>query len=702
MSAPFFANVRYKFMIQKKTVAMISALLIFLSLTVFWPVVHFQFVDYDDGINVSKNPLLNPPSLSNILQFWKEPYQHLYIPFTYTIWSITAWISQSAHPAADKLNPSVFHTANLIFHILNALIVFSIIRLLLRHISNVQVKHPEKDTERSNYAAGIGAVLFSIHPIQVEPVAWVTGLKDILFGHLSLIAIWQYLIYASRSKTPCELKQIAKNTHILEDRKGNRRLKKEKESVQHSAKVKVQQRDSLLYFYYAIAVFTYILALLSKPTAVIIPLMLLILDRFIVGRPVKGSISSLIVWFAIGVPFFAVNKLAQPDVAVAFVTPLWSRFLIAGDTIVFYIYKFFLPITVGSYAYCRTPEVVLQQIWSYFAWIVPLGIAGLIRFQKERTVLFASFGIFIAGILPVLGFIPFLAQNFSTVSDRYLYLSMLGPALALAWFIATRWNAKILMVCILLLCALAILSAFQVQYWRNSITLFDHALKLNPDNFVAHYNLGGALRDIGKIDEAILHFSESRRLKPDYADTNNNLANLLLSKGQFDDSIFLYHEALKLKPDDADFNYNLALALEKQGKPDKALEHYYAALKINPESPIYHNSLGNALLDLKRYDKAIAHYTEAIKVNHNYADAHYNIGNALVGQEKYSDAIPHYMEAIKIKPDYVEAHNNLGAAYGKLERWDEAIKKWNDTLFLNQNHEVARQNRDAVMKMLRR
>lgn len=689
-------------MIQKKTVAIISALLIFLSLTVFWPVVHFQFVDYDDGINVSKNPLLNPPSLSNILQFWKEPYQHLYIPFTYTIWSITAWISQLANPAVNKLNPSVFHTANLIFHILNTLIVFSIIRLLLRNIYNIQVKHPEKDTERGDYAAGIGAVLFSIHPIQVEPVAWVTGLKDILFGHLSLIAIWQYLIYASRSKTPCELKQIAKNTNILEDRKGNRRLKKEKESEQHSVKVKVQQRDSLLYFYYAIAVFAYILALLSKPTAVIIPLILLILDRFIVGRPVKESISSLIIWFVIGVPFFVVNKLAQPDVAVAFVTPLWSRFLIAGDTMAFYLYKLFLPITVGSYAYCRTPEVVLQQIWSYFAWLVPLGIAGLIWFQKERAVLFASFGIFIAGVLPVLGFVPFLAQNFSTVSDRYLYLSMLGPVLALAWFIATRWNVKILIACILLLCALTIRSAFQVQYWRNSITLFDHALKLNPDNFVAHYNLGGALRDSGNIDKAIFHFSESLRLKEDYADTSNNLANLLLLKGKFDDAVSLYSNALKYKPDDADLHYNLAIALERQGKSDKALEHYYAALKIDPKSPVYHNSIGNVLVDLKRYDEALPHYSEALKIKPDYANAHYNMGNALVGQEKYSDAIPHYMEAIKIKPDYVEAHNNLGAAYGKLERWDEAIKKWNDTLAINPNHEVARQNRDAVMKMLRR
>ena len=678
---------------NKRAVVIISILLFILILAVFLPVIHFQFVDYDDGINVSKNPLLNPPSISNTLKFWQEPYQHLYIPFTYTIWSIIAWFSKSVNPAVDKLNPSIFHTANLIFHILSALIVFAILKTLLMYINK-----PLEDTIKKDWAAGLGAMLFAIHPVQVEPVAWVTGLKDILFGFLALIAIWQYLVYTFLSQDVSKHANIKQSGDVVN--KGKQKIKKEKAIVPMARKGHASWNCNYRYIHYTTAFFAYILSLLSKPTAVVIPLILLILDHFIVKRKLKENILSLACWFVVSLPFFIVNKLAQPDTAVAFVVPLWGRLLIAGDTMAFYLYKLFLPINVGSYAYCRTPEVVLHQTWSYFAWIAPTGIAGLIWIQKERMILSVSFGIFIAGVLPVMGFVPFLAQNFSTVSDRYLYLSMLGPALILAWFIATRWNVKILMILILLLCALTIRSAFQVQYWRNSITLFEHALKLNPDNFVAHYNLGGAMRDMGKIDEAILHFSESLRLKQDYADTSNNLANLLLLKGKLDDAVSLYFNALKYKPNNGDLHYNLALALEKQGKTDKAIEHYYDALKINSKSEIYHNSLGNALLDLKRYDDAIAHYTDAIKINHDYAEAHYSMGNALVGQEKYNEAIPHYLEAIRIKPDFIEAHNNLGGAYGKLQRWDEAIKKWNDTLAINPSHEIARQNRDAVMKML--
>jgi len=376
---------------------------------------------------------------------------------------------------------------------------------------------------------------------------------------------------------------------------------------------------------------------------------------------------------------------------------------------------FYLKIMIFPYPH----QPFIGTLPSSFPFLTPAGLllllvfGGMVLALIRREALVGVCLVFTLAVLAPAVFLAVLPVATTVAAKRYVYGPSAGFLIVAAWLILKSsdilsstigWPQRKIWVVTGLLCGILMTvwgweNRHRNAVWRSPITFWE-VVALNPDNFVAHYNLGGALRNMGKIDEAIFHFSESLRLKPDYADTSNNLANLLMSRGRFNEAVSLYNDALKYKPDNADVYYNLAIALEKQGNPDSAIEHYYAALKIDPKSPVYHNSLGNALVDQGKHSDAIVHYSEALKIKPDYAEAHYNMGNASVRQEKYRESIYHYMEAIKIKPDYIEAHNNLGGAYAKLGQWDDALKKWNDTLSINPDHQVARQNRDAVMKML--
>jgi len=163
------------------------------TLVVFWPVCNHEFVLWDDQLNVYENPFLDPVTASNLYHLWKEPHENLYIPLTYSIWAGIVHVTQ--RPAMEKteapFNSSLFHVMNLILHILGTLVVFAILKILFTN----------------DWASCCGAMLFALHPLQVEPVAWVTGMKDVLCGLLSLVALWQYSKYVQGRATAYGLEQ---------------------------------------------------------------------------------------------------------------------------------------------------------------------------------------------------------------------------------------------------------------------------------------------------------------------------------------------------------------------------------------------------------------------------------------------------------------------------------------------------------------
>ncbi|MDI6828380.1 MAG: hypothetical protein QME62_07855, partial [Armatimonadota bacterium] len=181
---------------------------------------------------------------------------------------------------------------------------------------------------------------------------------------------------------------------------------------------------------YLAAMLCFVLAMLAKPSAVAVPVTAWLLDYLILKRTLKQSIISILPWIVLSAPFIVIGKLIQPDIQVRFVPQLWQRFFVAGDALAFYLYKLIFPLSLGP-DYGRTPEYVLGNWWGYATWIAPCLVALLAWTRRNKEPWFSAFCVMVASLLPILGFIPFVYQTYSTVADRYLYFPMLGFSLAI-------------------------------------------------------------------------------------------------------------------------------------------------------------------------------------------------------------------------------------------------------------------------------
>ncbi|HJP18194.1 MAG TPA: tetratricopeptide repeat protein [Nitrospinota bacterium] len=652
--------------------SIVKFILICVTLVVFWPVCNFDFLSWDDNLHVYNNPHIIPSSLKNALYFWQKPYEGLYSPLIFSAWAIMACISQflgDGNPVVN-LYPQIFHPANLIIHCTNVIVVYAILKIILYH-HVVPFRQSSKE-----WAAVLGALFFSLHPIQVEAVAWITGMKDLLSGLFSLIAIWQYLEYVHKK-------------HRLPDKKFG-----EKHNYQAVLIRQVFFKKSN----YLIATIAFMLALLSKPLAVVVPMVVWVIDYYAMGRSARECSKSLVFWFILVVPWMVLTKLLQPDEILNFITPLWSRPVIAGDALVFYLQKIAFPIWLGP-DYGRRPDIVLQNSLTYYIWLIPCGLLALVWFQrKKKPWLTAPVSILFMGVFPVLGLIPFRFQIISTVADRYLYIAMLGPAMAMALFVHYFYRHAIIINCIAILGLFAILSSSQIWHWENSVVLFEHTLRLNPKSVMAHNNLGNILASQGKIDEAINHYTIAIKMNANSVKTLNNLGVALYNKGKIILAKNYYHRALEIKPNYAEAYNNLGNALSREGKHQEAISRYLKAITINPNYAPIHNNLGITLAKQGKFKEAIIHYSKAVQLDPSYEEAHKNIGDVLVKIEKPDDAIKHYYKALSAKPDYVEAHNNLGVLLVRQGKIEEAISYFLKAIEVRPDYSEAKNNLANALK----
>jgi tetratricopeptide (TPR) repeat protein len=627
---------------------LIAILLLAITIAVFWRAQDHGFV-WDDGVNVERNPYLKPVTMSNVARFWRGPFENLYVPLTYTAWSAIAYFAQrpSDKDGEVELDPRWFHTANVIIHGLSALAVFALLRRLVAN----------------DWAAGAGAMQFAFHPIQVEPVAWITGLKDLLSGLLSLVAIWQYLAFAAAGATSAHMGS-------------------------QSSGIPLNSRRSL---HYGLATLAFVLALLAKPAAVVVPLMAWVLDYCLLRRSLKQSATSLGLWILVAIPFVIMTKWQQPDELLTVVTPLWQRPLVAADALAFYFFKLFVPLWLGP-GYARSPDVIFEEGWAYFTWVIPLGVAvGIWCLKHREPWSVAAAGLFIAGLLPVLGIVQFQFQNWSTVADRYLYLSMLGPALALAWFVSRQWSKRkwVAMACATVLLSLAIKSAFQTEIWHNSETLWRYALDIGQDSAVVRSNLGATIVE-AKLDEAIYQLRQAVELAPAYADAHYNLGVALAKRGEFAEAVDQYRTVLKLKPSYPNVHYFLAIALAGSGQFDEAISHYRQSLNINPNDAMAHNNLGNLLADRGLLDDAIEQYREAVRIKPNYTGAYFNLGLAFEDRGDLDEAARQYRKALQLDPNNANAHNNLAVLLQRQGQREAAITQFREALRIRPDFPEAR------------
>jgi Flp pilus assembly protein TadD len=450
----------------------------------------------------------------------------------------------------------------------------------------------------NDWAGFAGAVLFALHPVQVEPVAWVTGMKDILCGLLSIVALWQYLKYAESKMQPHK-----------KDKTRN----------------------------YLLATSSFVLALLAKPAALVVPILAWVLIGFRFRDRYSGAESrhlypSLLIWVIASIPFVLLARLSQAA-AVDFVTPLWARPLVAGDAVTFYLYKAIVPVRLAI-DYGRSPQAVLQHASILLTGLLPYALAGLVWvFRARLRILFTSTAIFAVALLPTLGLLDFGFQAYSTVADRYLYLALFGPALAVASLLSLRpryINRRVLGgLCLLVLALPALGTSLQIRHWRSNASLFQHALSINQGSSAAHNNLGLALEADGKTAEAIAHFRQAVRIMPKAPKAYNNLGIALAEEGETAEAIAHFRTALRLRSNFAEAHRNLGIALCAQGKSAEAVAHYREALRTNPNDPEVHNNLGTALIANGKTSQAIVHFQEALRIRPNDAAASQNLEIAM-------------------------------------------------------------------------
>jgi tetratricopeptide (TPR) repeat protein len=639
--------------------------LIIVTLGVFWPVLGHEFLAYDDSVNIYQNPYLQARSLDNLMHFWRYPYEGLYAPLSYTGFALASWLPallSTNSSAAVTPDPRVFHGMNLLLHLLSVLMVWCIIRQLLgRPGPNGSQMDANAKALPLEWAACGGALLFAIHPIQVEPVAWATGFKDLLFGLLAFAAVWLYL-----------------------------------KSV--DAKIRSGAgRTSRAGFYYGLSTGVYILALLAKPTAVVLPLIVGLLVVWGWRRPWREQSAGLAVWFIMALTWGLLTRWVQPGTTLAFEPPLWARPLIAGDAVLFYLSKLVLPLQFGP-DYGRSPQVVLEHGWVFITGLAPYALAAWLLLKRRKlTWLATAAGVFVAGILPVLGLISFGFQRYSTVADRYVYLAMLGPALALAWGLSRSSKKPAAVGGIFVLGFLLVRSVWLVPYWQNTATFFEQALKVNSNSYLAHNNLGLVRAGQGKDAEAIDHFNEALRIEPDSAITHLNLGNAFKRQGQFETATQHYNEALRIAPVYARAHTNLGLLRAEQGQYDQAIEHHTEALRIEPGFAEAHNNLANVKARQGDFEAAERHYREALRLAPGLAKAHIDYGISLAMQKRFDEAQRHFSEALRLEPNSATAHANLAGLLLQQMKLKEAEFHYSEAVRLNPRYKNAHLRLSTVL-----
>jgi Flp pilus assembly protein TadD len=421
---------------------------------------------------------------------------------------------------------------------------------------------------------------------------------------------------------------------------------------------------------YGLAVIFLALGLMSKAMLVTWPLVMLLLDYWPMNRfqsrSVKFLLHEKIPFFGLaamasGVTF-AVQHFAGAMASVEKLSML-ARFENGLVSYARYLGKLFWPEKLSVfYPYPGSwpvGEIVLVAL-------LIIAISG-IALGKRRAYPFLIMGWlwFLGTLVPVIGLVQVGDQ---AMADRYTYIPSLGILIIVvggAVELARRWRFAVVPLGVLggvviILCVVS--TRRQLGYWRDSETLFQRALAVTENNYVAHNNLGAVLESRGQIDEAMAHYAEAFRLRADDEPAHYNLGNALYKKGQFDEAIAEYQNALRLNPKDAAALKNLGNAFLKDGRADEAIVEYQAAMRLQPGNGFICYDLAKAFLQNGRADEAIKEYRQAILLKPDYAEAHNNLGSLLQAQGRLDEAIAEYQEAIRLKPDYSLAENNLAEA----------------------------------------
>jgi len=620
----------------------LAALFLFaVTVAAYLPAIRGGFI-WDDGSNVTRNLLLR--SARGLWGIWTKvgPLRGgtpQYYPLTFSAF----W----AEYHLWRLWPLGYHLTNVLLYALSAVLVWLILRRL---------RVP---------GALLAAAIFALHPVQVESVAWIAELKNVLSGLFYLLSLLCFI-------------------RFLEPTDEARRWR---------------------WTLYLAANLLFLCALGSKTVTATLPEAILLIIWWKTGRITRKNLLSVAPMAAVGLGMGLLTaRLEKYQVGAQ--GPAWAltpldRLLVAGRALWFYAGKLVWPGTL-TFMYPRWD--ISQAVW--WQYLFPLAAAAVmavlwaLRKKIGRGPLAAV--LFFAGTLsPALGFVNVYPMRYSYVTDHFQYLACLG-LIALFAAAAARGCRKLASrgapglekavpaAAAAVLLALGLLTWRQAKIYQSNERIWLDTLAKNPSCWMAHHNLGEELADQGKAAEAVAQYREALRLDPDLYETRFDLGAELAGQGKVNEAIAQYRETVRLKPDDVEAYNNLGQALAEQGRLAQAVAQFKRAVALAPDLAAARNNLGQALAEQGRVAEAAAEFKRALALKPDYAAAQNNWGNVLVGQGKLAEAVAHYREAVRINPGYVYARYNLGLALAKQGRNAQAAAEFKRVLELNPDFSDAR------------
>jgi len=634
---------------------LICIILMLTTVIVFWQVGKHEFVNYDDDVYVTENPQVQT-GLTRQSLIWAFTTTHG------ANWHPLTWLSHMLDCQLYGLNPRGHHLTNLLFHLANTLLLFVVLRRMTGAL----------------WQSGFVAALFALHPLHVESVAWVAERKDVLSGFFWLLTMWTYVRYVERP--------------------GPKR--------------------------YILTFFIYGLGLMAKPMLVTLPFVLLLLDywplnRFQTGTshvdsPISSQTkSSLIALVWEKLPLFALAAVSSVATFVVQqrggavksveVFPMAIRIANALLSYVFYVKKMVWP--QGLAFFYPHPGMNLPMWKPVAAGLLMLSISISVALGARRhPYLLVGWLWYLGTLVPVIGLVQVGTQ---AMADRYSYLPLIGLFVIVAWGVgefAKKWpHLRILapFLAAIVLIGLSVCSWWQIKYWKNSVTLFEHTLRVTDNNSPIHNNLGNVLAQQGMFEEAVAHYTRALEIRPNDVNIHINLAVSLTSLGKLEEAIANFNTVLKIKPDHAEAYNNLGNALVMQGRIDEAVANYSRALEIRPTDAEAHNNLGAALAAMGKLREAIAHFSQALRFKPDYAEAHYNLGMALATEGKLQEAIAHFSQALRFKPDYAKAHHSFGIVLAHQGHHREAIDHFREAIKLKPDFVQAQNSLRTALEQVR-
>ena len=536
---------------------------------IYLPVHGYEFLNYDDVDYVVENVHVRAGlTLDDIRWAFTTSHSGNWHPLT--------WLSHMADIQLFGLNAGAHHGVNVLFHIANTLLLF----LLLTRMTSAP------------WPSAMVAALFAWHPLHVESVAWIAERKDVLSTFFALLSLGAYIRYAESNR----------QLHLL------------------------------------VSIMCFAAGLMSKPMLVTLPFIFLLLDYW----PLKRDYSLFRRLVLEKVPFFLLTAVSSivtfaaqrksGAVATLDSIPLSYRGANALLAYVRYLKRAFWPTNLAI-IYPISGMSSWWQIGGALLLLMAISIA-VVYSSRNRPWLVVGWFWFVGMLVPVIGLVQVGIQS---MADRYTYFPLVGIFVILAWSGAeigqtfpSSSNVVAVIGAMVLIAAL-LMTSIQLCAWRDSQSLFEHAIAVTKDNYVAHDILGRVLANQGRSDEAEAHFQE----------------------------------VLRIFPNQPDAHFSLGVIFARKAKFDEALTHYSHAVEIRPDATTHYN-LGNLLMKVGRANEAIAHFSEAVRLDPQMAEAENNWAYVLTTQGRLREAADHYGAALRIKPDLLEARLNMARIHEQL------------------------------------